>query len=369
MGGPIRVLHAVVNMNRGGAETLIMNLYRNIDRSKVQFDFLTSKPGVFDDEITELGGRIHRIPYITECGHRNYIKHLDQFFKENSQYKIVHAHMDKMSGFILRAAKKACIPTRIAHSHNTQSEGGIPAKIYKSYAGSQISKASTHYLACSRVAANWLFKSKASSSTILKNGIEINKFAFSQAIRDQVRADLRIEKNSVAIGHIGRFNHQKNHIFLIDIFNELLKAVPNAVLILVGDGPLRSTIEDKVKDLNIENKVQFLGIRSDVELLLQAFDLFVFPSLHEGLPVTLVEAQASGLPCIISDNISNEVDMDVNLIKYTSNTNMSEWIENIHEVQKLKINRNINFNNLSDKGYDIQHSSAWTKEYYLAISR
>lgn len=369
MGGPIRVLHAVVNMNRGGAETLIMNLYRNMDRSKVQFDFLTCKPGAFDDEITEMGGRIHRIPYITDGGHRNYINHLDQFFNENSQYKIVHAHMDKMSGFILRAAKKAGVPTRIAHSHNTQSEGGIAAKVYKSYAGSKISKASTHYLACSKVAANWLFKSKASSSTILKNGIELNKFAFSQAIRDHVRTDLRIEINTLAIGHIGRFNHQKNHIFLIDIFNELLKTVPNAVLILVGVGPLRSSIEEKVKGLNIENKVQFLGSRSDVEFLLQAFDLFVFPSLHEGLPVTLVEAQASGLPCIISDNISSEVDMDINLIKYASNTNMSEWIKKIQETRKLKINRNINFKNLSDKGYDIQHSSQWTKEYYLAISR
>jgi len=308
MGSPIRVLHAVVNMNRGGAETLIMNLYRNIDLSKIQFDFLTSKEGVFDQEIIEMGGRIHRIPYITDGGHKNYIRHLDQFFKENAHYNIVHSHMDKMSGFVLRAAKKAGVPTRIAHSHNTQSEGGLAAKIYKSYAGSQIPKVSTHYLACSNVAAKWLFKRKASSSTLLKNGIDINKFSFSKAIRDQMRDDLGIETGELVVGHIGRFNHQKNHSFLIDIFKELLRTVPNAVLILAGDGPLRSVIEEKVKHLNLENKVQFLGIRSDVEFLLQAFDVFVFPSLHEGLPITLIEAQASGLPCVISDVISGEVD-------------------------------------------------------------
>ncbi len=178
MGSPLRVLHVVVNMNRGGAETLIMNLYRNIDRTKVQFDFLTCKEGVFDSEIHEMGGKIHRIPYVTEVGHSGYVKELDLFFKEHPDYEIVHSHLDKMSGLVLRAAKKAEIPVRIAHSHNTQSEGGIGAKGYKWLVGRYINWNATHMFACSEVAAKWLFGSQAHKASILKNGIECDKFQF-----------------------------------------------------------------------------------------------------------------------------------------------------------------------------------------------
>lgn len=341
MGTPLRVLHVVVNMNRGGAETLIMNLYRNIDRSKVQFDFLTCKEGVFDEEIVKLGGKVHRIPYVTDVGHRGYIKALNTFFSSHPQYKIVHSHMDKMSGLVLRSAKKARVPVRIAHSHNTSSEGGATAKIYKWYAGKSIGTCATHLLACSNAAARWLFADKADTAKILKNGIDCDRFLFRPEIRKQVRKELQIEQEAFVIGHVGRFAYQKNHTYLIDLFAQLTQFRPNSILLLAGEGPLRLEMEKKVKDLNMENHIRFLGVRSDIERILQAFDVFVFPSIHEGLPVTLVEAQGVGLPCIISDAITKEVDLGMNLVEHVPLADKMAWIEKMKNIEISNFPREI----------------------------
>lgn len=369
MGCPLRVLHVVVNMNRGGAETLIMSLYRNIDRTKVQFDFLTCKEGVFDEEIVELGGKVYRIPYVSNIGHFGYVKALNAFFHSHKKYKIVHSHMDKMSGFVLRSAKKAGVPIRIAHSHNTSSEGGKAAKAYKSYAGRFILTTSTHLLACSNLAANWLFANKAEQARILKNGIDCNQFAFSPDVREQVREELQLPQDNFVIGHVGRFAHQKNHSFLIDVFVELMKDKPDSILVLAGDGPLRAEIEAKVRGLKIENNVKFLGIRSDINRLLQVFDVFVFPSFHEGLPVTLVEAQGAGLPCVISKEITKEVDLGINLVEYSVLEDRMMWVEKIKKIAVSHIRRNIPASSLADKGYDIKNTAKWTQEYYMALSR
>ncbi|MEK5302711.1 MULTISPECIES: glycosyltransferase family 1 protein [unclassified Bacillus (in: firmicutes)] len=369
MGTPLRVLHVVVNMNRGGAETLIMNLYRNIDRSKVQFDFLTCKEGVFDEEIVKLGGEIHRIPYITNVGHRGYIKALDNFFTSHQEYRIVHSHMDKMSGFVLRSAKKARVPVRIAHSHNTSSEGGATAKIYKWYAGKSIGTCATHLLACSNAAARWLFADKADTAKILKNGIDCDRFLFRPEIRKQVRKELQIEQEAFVIGHVGRFAYQKNHTYLIDLFAQLTQFRPNSILLLAGEGPLRLEMEKKVKDLNMENHIRFLGVRSDIERILQAFDVFVFPSIHEGLPVTLVEAQGVGLPCIISDAITKEVDLGMNLVEHFPLTDKLAWIEKMKRLETSNCSRNISAQLLLEKGYDIKHTAELTQGFYSVLSR
>ncbi|MDQ0903980.1 glycosyltransferase family 1 protein [Paenibacillus sp. V4I7] len=369
MGDPIRILHVVVNMNRGGAETLLMNLYRNMDRSQVQFDFLTSKAGAYDAEIMEMGGTIHRIPYVSDIGHTKYIQALDQFFMTNTDYKIVHAHMDKMSGFVLRSAKKAGVPIRIAHSHNTSSEGGIAVKTYKWVAGTFISSCATHFLACSNKAAQWLFANKGNDVVILKNGIESEKFVFSPEVREQVRGELKIPTGCYVVGHVGRFAYQKNHSFLIDIFAQLNRERPDTVLILAGDGPMRPEIEKKVAVLQLQSKVRFLGVRSDITRLLQAFDMFVFPSLHEGLPVTLIEAQGAGLPCLISDEITPEVDMDIQLVERLSLDDKLVWIDRMKNAIARNSPRQIPVSSLSNKGYDIKNTAAWTEGFYLGISR
>lgn len=369
MGSPLRVLHVVVNMNRGGAETLIMNLYRNMDRSKVQFDFLTCKEGVFDEEIKQLGGIVHRIPYVTDVGHRGYIHALRSFFATHQQYQIVHSHMDKMSGFVLREAKRSGIPIRIAHSHNTSSEGGTLVKIYKWYAGRSILSCATHLLACSNAAAKWLFERESSVAEVLKNGIEYDRFAFSLETREEIRKELGLHEDTFVIGHVGRFAHQKNHSFLIEIFVQLLKVKPNSILVLAGDGPLRSKIEQKVKELHIENCVKFLGVRSEIHHLLQAFDVFLFPSLHEGLPVTLIEAQGAGLPCIISDTITKEVDLGLDLVNYISLHDQNAWLEEINRIVLRHASRSIREKALYDAGYDIKHTAKLTRNFYLTIAR
>lgn len=367
MGSPLRILHVVVNMNHGGAETLIMNLYRSMDRTKVQFDFLTCKRGVFDTEIVELGGRVHRIPYITDVGHFKYIKELNKFFNQNKHYKIVHSHMDKMSGFVLREAKKAGIPIRISHSHSTNSEGKLPAIFYKWYAGKQIFSNATNLLACSNEAAKWLFLSKSKQVQVLKNGIDGEKFKYSLKVRNKVRASLNIKNDTFVIGHVGRFSTPKNHLYLIDIFKEMINIRPNSLLILVGDGPLFSEIKKKVIEYNLTEKVNFLGVRNDVNQLLQAFDLFVFPSLYEGLPVSLIEAQASSLPCVISDTISSEVDLGLNLVEYISLTDKKKWIEKI--LYKKPETRNDTIQALFEYGYDIKQSSKQLEDFYCVVSR
>ena len=338
MGNPLRVLHVVVNMNRGGAETLLMNLYRNIDRSKIQFDFLTCKEGVFDSEIIEMGGKIHRIPYISDVGHFGYMRALDTFFTSHSEYKIIHSHMDKMSGLVLRSAKKAGRQIRIAHSHNTSSEGGVAAKAYKSYVGKYILPSATHLFACSNSAAKWLFANKADKALILKNGIEYEKFAYSPITGKSIREELNLKEENFIVGHVGRFNHQKNHFFLVEIFSEIVKLNPHAYLLLIGEGPLKKEIQKRVNELNLIDNVKFLGVRNDVHHILKACNVMLFPSLHEGLPVTLIEAQGSGLPCVISDVITKEVDIGAGLIEYENlKSSPQVWAKKIlHSHAELK---------------------------------
>nr|WP_232242635.1 glycosyltransferase family 1 protein [Paenibacillus sp. GSMTC-2017] len=353
-------------MNRGGAETLLMNLYRHIDRSKLQFDFLTSKEGVFDEEIISLGGQIHRVPYIDKVGHFGYQRVLREFFDSNNKYDVIHVHMDRMSGLMLRASKNAGVPVRIAHSHNTRSEGGWMARLYKRYASLYIDHSATHRFACSEDAGKWLFKGRNKRVELLKNGVDPIRFTYSDFARNAIRSELSIKDDTLVVGHVGRFNHQKNHTQLLDIFSRLLQVHNNSLLILIGDGPLRIEMEKKAIELNIADKVKFLGVRADVDRLLLAFDKFVFPSHHEGLPVTLIEAQAMGIPCIVSDAISKEADLGLSLMKFVSNRSIEGYVIAITSEQQ-KNKRMITSSQLESVGYDIRATARWIQEYYFQL--
>lgn len=368
MGKPLRVLHAVVNMNRGGAETMMMNLYRHIDRSVVQFDFLTGKPGEFDDEIRSLGGVVHRVPYISEAGPLGYLRGLDRFFAANRQYRVIHAHMDRMSGFVLRAARRAGIPVRIAHSHNTSSEGGAAAKLFKRIAGSFIEPNASARFACSERAAEWLFRGKAGESRILKNGIDCAQYAFDARKRRAAREELGLAEGQLAVGHVGRFNRQKNHMFLLDIFGEVIRRRPDAVLLLCGDGTLREETARRADALGIAGSVRFLGVRPDVHRLLQAMDVLAFPSLHEGLPVTLVEAQAAGLPCIVSDAVTAETDLGLGLLRFISlKRPAGDWAE--HVIASSVVRAVAADEQLRTRGYDARENAAWLESFYRGCIR
>lgn len=368
MDSPVRILHAVVNMNRGGAETLIMNLYRNIDRYRVQFDFLTCKEGAFDEEIIGLGGRIHRIPYISEVGHSGYLRALHQFFRTHADcYSIIHSHMDRMSGHVLRAAQRAGISVRIAHSHSTASEGKFFNKVYKWYAGNNLQSSATHFMSCSMDAARWLFPKKIKNTIILPNGIESEKFKFLDTIRTSVRDELGIKENEFVVGHVGRFVPVKNHKFILEIFQKLVNERPESVLVLTGDGPLRSEIERIISNYGLTQKVKMLGVRNDVHRLMQAFDVLVFPSLYEGLPVTLVEAQGAGLPCLVSEHISREVDLKLDLMQFLPINKVGNFVRILTEMKKNE-QRKISNHRLYHSGFDIQYSAKFIEEFYLSYS-
>ena len=299
----IRVLHVIGSMNQGGAENFLINVYRNLDRTEIQFDFLVNREGFFDNEIKKMGGKIFYISALQKVGQIAYVKNLDNFFEEHKEYKIIHSHINKVSGLILERAKRAQIPVRIAHSHNSKFGKNWLIRIYKTYLGKKILKNATHFFACSEKAAKWLFKEKSKDAIIIRNAIETEKFKYSKEKRKKIRNELAIDDNCMVIGNIARFSEQKNHSFLIDIFFEYQKINPKTCLILVGEGSLKKKIQDKVNNLKLDDKVKFLGIRTDTDYLYSAFDYFLLPSLYEGLPVVLVEAQTSGLKCLTSDKV------------------------------------------------------------------
>lgn len=363
----IRVLHVLSGMDRGGLETLIMNIYRNVDRTQVQFDFLvhTDRECAYDKEISVLGGKIYRIPCRRSGILRNH-RALNDFFKNHPEYRIVHQHVTS-SSYIhpLRIARKYKVPIRIIHSHNTRDVGVIHNALHR-LNKRLIRTCATHYFSCSSLAARWLYPKKqydAGKFILINNGIDTKKFRFDERLRGEKRRELGIE-GKVVIGHIGRFERQKNHDFLIDIFNAVHDRCDNAVLLLIGDGPLRNSIEEKVASLSLSSKVIFTGVRSDIPALLSAMDVFVMPSLYEGLPVVLVEAQASGLPCVVSTSITDEVAILPSLRWCDLEDDASTWAREILEASRENTHRSSAYLQVIEAGYDIADVARLLVEVY-----
>ena len=368
MGEPIRVLQVVTHMNRGGLETMLMNYYRNIDRNKVQFDFLTHRPENekkdYDDEIRGLGGKIYHMPVLNPFS-PSYMKSLDRFFKEHKEYKIVHSHLDCLSAYPLKAAKKNGVPVRIAHSHNAKSTINLKY-FFLCYEKAVIKSVATDWFMCSSLAGEWSYGKKAvheGKCVFLKNGIETKKYSFDERIRESVRKELGLG-DSFVVGHIGRFMQQKNHTFLIDIFAEIKKINNKAKLLLISEGRLMDEIKEKVAKLGLQKDVLFLGFRNDIPELMQAMDIFVLPSLWEGLPFTLVEAQSAGLPCVISDVISDEAIVTDLIQKSSLNDTAEQWAHNILNKYDKTLRKDTS-SLVKDAGFDIETSAKWLQEFYL----
>lgn len=359
---PIRILHVVTYMGRGGLETMLMNYYRHIDRDQVQFDFLVHRDfeADYDQEILSLGGKIYHLPRLNPFS-ISYHRQLDSFFKKHPEYRIVHVHQDCLSSIALKIAYKNHVPIRIAHSHNANQDKNIKYLI-KRYFMRSIPRYATHLFACGKEAGDWMFGGKA--YTVLNNAIDTKNFTFNNQKRNCVRDHLNLS-NDLIVGHVGRFNKQKNHEFLIDIFNEVHKIDNNAKLMLVGTGTLENAIKDKVKKLGISDSVLFLGNRNDVNELMQAMDVFVFPSHYEGLGIVAVEAQASGLPVVKSDTVPDQCRMTPNVYTLSLNDSPNKWANNIIEIMKEYKRANTS-QYIIEHHYDISANAKWLQNFYLS---
>ncbi len=359
----LRVLMAVTSLDCGGIENLLMNIYRIIDRSKIQFDFLTHRNTkfYFEDEVEKMGGKIYRMPPVNPIPGSRYRKELDRFFKEHKEYKIVHAHMNALSTYVLRAAKRNNVPVRIAHSHNSELGEGLIKNLIKRYSRHNLNRYCNYKFACSKNAGIFLFRKGFDNCIILKNGIDVEQYRYNGEIRQRTRERLNIKTNTV-YGHVGSFTEQKNHDFLIDIFAEIKKRDDKSKLMLIGDGPLAGRIKEKINDLNLDNDVIMLGTRNDVNELLMAMDVFLFPSKYEGLGIALIEAQAAGLKCLASSEVPKEADV-TGLVEFLSiEDNTKVWAENAIGQVSDRIDQS---SKIKEAGYDIEYTANWLQKFYM----
>lgn len=357
----IRILHVITGMGSGGAEMMIMNWYRNIDRTKVQFDFLLrSSENIYSAEIEKLGGRV----YYTSEYPKHYWKNraeTKEFFKSHaSEYHAIHVHCNALLYVnVLNIAKRYGVKVRIIHSHNTQARNKLFGFVHK-LNKNRVDRMATHFFACSSDAGKWAFYPKR-KFTVIKNGVDTAKYKFDQESRCILRRQLGIEDKFV-VGNVARFLPSKNHPFLIECFEKLQRHIPNAVLLLIGSGKIEHEIRQLVANKGLQNSVKFLGVRKDVNSLYSAMDCFWFPSYFEGLGLVLVEAQSSGLRCLVSDCIPKEVKV-CDLIEFLPIDDVELWVQctlNLRNIEREKY-----YHSVMASGFDIKLSAMQLQEIYL----
>ncbi len=366
----LRVLHSVSNMARAGIETMLMNYYREIDRSLVQFDFLANKPvpGEYDDEIRSMGGRVFVSPGLNPLRYPQYRRFMAELLTNSPDIRIVHAHNEAMGVYALQSAKDAGIRVRIAHAHNTRiiRDYKYPLKLV---CKGLLPGAATDWWSCGRDAGIYYYGEKRwnESGFILHNAIDVTRFAFREEIRERVRQSRGLESCFV-IGHVGRFNVQKNHSRLLDVFAEIAKAAPDARLVLIGVGELEEAAREKVRTMGLEAKVLFLGQMANVNEWYQAMDCFALPSLFEGLPVVGIEAQAAGLPCFFSDRVTDEVLLSPRARRISLDASDEEWAGEILTARAAETNRAGGADLVRSAGYDIREEARKLQTLYLEMA-
>lgn len=351
-----RVLHITRSVGRGGIGTFLMNVYKNIDRSQVQFDFLiTMENPEYGSEIEQCGGKIYTMPSRREAGFAGYRKLLDNFFAEHAaEYDAVHCHISSLSSIEpLKYARKYNIPIRISHGHNTNQRGFMHHVLHHIHKCS-IGKSANKFVGCSVPALDWLYSGTAvrKKAMVIPNGMDLKKFRYSPEIRRQYREKLGIADNCLVLGHVGRFNPVKNHKFLVDVFFKYFDKYGDSKLLLLGDGSLKNEIEIYVDKLGIADKVIFAGSTPEVPHLLQAMDVFVFPSFYEGMPLTMIEAQAAGLPILCSEAIPEEAKITGNIWSLPLDKGVEHWAGKIHDITDT-FNREDVYESISNSPYDI----------------
>lgn len=341
-----KILHVIGGLNAAGAETAVMNWLRNIDREKYQFDFAIHTKDVFYlKEAEKLGCRIFYLPNPKTKGLKKWIESFEKLLSEE-KYQIVHSHLYFFNGIVLRSASKKRVPIRISHSHNEGSEKSknILKSVYKIYSRYLIKKYATILLGCSRGSFKNLYSNISANDkrlVVLHYGIDLLKFK-RKIDKKNLRKKYKLPINSRIYLHIGRFTPAKNHLFLIKIFKEILKKEPSSTLILIGDGKLREEIEKMVELVGIDKNVRLVGKTDKIPQWMQLSDLIIFPSLYEGLPVTLIEAQACGLNCLVSKNVSEEIDAQINLVKFFSlQKSAKKWAQKALSIKNKTTDKQI----------------------------
>ncbi len=359
---PIRVLCVFSCLDRGGAETMCMDLYRHIDRSRVQFDFVkhTTQKGMYEDEIEKLGGRIFVAPKYKGYNLPKYRRWWEKHLKEHPEHKIIHGHYFNLSSIYFKVCKQFGRIT-VAHPNAVKSGGFAEAFKRAVYKEKDIEKYSDYCFACSQSAGEWLIKNKP--FTVLNNAIDINKFVYSEKIRGEVREELGLSSDCLVIGSVGRFSYEKNPYGILNIFKSVLSKNPDAKLLWVGDGKMHSEIEQCIHKDGLDKSVILTGVRADVHRLMQAMDVFIFPSLWEGLGIVAIEAQAAGMPCFCSKAVPQEAAV-TDLCKFLPLDNYELWAR---EILSAKTERRDTSEQIKAAGYDVDETSKWLQNFYLEI--
>lgn len=361
----IRILQSLATLDRGGAEAIIMNMYRNMDREKMQFDFVVNdqtEPYTFEEEVINLGGRIYKVPKFDGRNLLSYRRKFEELFRKHPEWKIIHIHNTSSAMIFMDLAKKYNLIT-IAHAHFSNHSYNLRSTI-QYVLRLPLKKTADYLLACSKQAGADVFRLDKEEVRVFPNAIETQDFIFNEQIRKKKRRELGFE-NEMVLGHVGRMDEHKNQQYVLDVFHEYHKMNPYSALLLIGQGETKEELVQQAEAYQISDKVKFLGVRSDVNELLQAMDIFVFPSISEGLPVTLVEAQAAGLPILASDTISDEVAI-TDLVTFKSiDIEPVRWAKEI-DNQYLII-RNDTSKEIMSAGYDAKQGAVNLQNYYLSI--
>lgn len=369
---PMRILHVIGAMNRAGAESMIMNLYRACDTERVQFDFLVNDEGDYDQEIIERGGRIYRIPRFTLTNYSAYRKACAEFFAAHDEFAIVHGHIGLPAAIYLRIARENGM-VAIAHSH-AQNYPLSPKELVFRIVSRPVRHHADYFMACSMQAGIDRFGTAISRDRtrfcVLNNGIDLAAYRFDDTTRASVRTELGIDADTPVFGHVGRFDPVKNHRFLLEVFSLVLTELPNAKLVLAGRPDEDGTVRARACELGIEDSVVFLGVRSDVARILSAFDVFVFTSFKEGLGMAVVEAQASGLPCVVSKGVP-EIARVSNLASFLDlDAGAQAWAdEALRRYRNRCAQRAPYIDDVRQAGFDINESAAWLQDFYLEHAR
>lgn len=367
---PLHVLQSVSFLHRAGLETMLMNYYRHMDRDKVQFDFLINKNiiGAYEEEVKELGGKLYRTPGYNPIKIFKYKKYMKELFLKHPEIRIVHGHND-LAYVPLMCAKKAGVKVRINHSHNTRLDKGVKYPI-KEMCRRNIKKAANYYWGCSIAAIEFFYGKdiiEANNYLLLRNAIEIERFIYNDQVRQRIRKEYNIS-DKLVIGHVGRFTYQKNHERLLEIFKTITKLRDDACLLLIGEGELESNIKERARELQIEDKILWLGSRDNVNEIYQGMDAFVMPSWYEGLPVVGIEAQASGLPCFFSDVITEETKV-VDFAKFISLEESDDnWAKQIVDMVKNHKRTDVS-EKITLAGYNIKEEAKKLQQLYLDMAK